>query len=321
MAALVAGLWFGGYLPSRQTPVPSAASPGKANDAEISARLDKIQGALQTRPPDAALVSRIAAIEATTKSLGDSVAALTRRVDDVATAVQTALAQAKAASSAADQARNAAQGGVQRADLDALASRITVLESAAKALASDVTRRTAAGTDDRAARLTIAAEALRATVERGASYQAELAAVKALGVDKATTAPLEPFAASGVPSAAALAHDLAALTPALMRASNGEAGEATFLGRIESSAQKLVRITPIDAPAGDDPQSVVARINAEAARADIAAAHADVAKLPDPAKSLVADWIKKVDARDAAIAASRRIAAEALAALTKPSPQ
>lgn len=322
MAAIVAGLWFTGYLPARQNSAPSvAASADKSPDIDqIPARLDQIQSELRARQPDAALVSRIAAVEATTKSLGDSVAALTRRVDDAAAAAQTAAAQAKAASGAADQARNAAQGGVQRADLEALASRIAALENATKTLADNATRQTGAA-DDRAARLTIAAEALRAAVERGASYQAELATVKALGVDQAATAPLEPFAASGVPSAAALARDLAALTPALLHASNSKTGETTFLGRIETSAQQLVRITPIDAPAGNDPPAVVARINAAAARADIATARSDIAKLPDAAKPLLADWVKQADARDAAVAASRRIAADALAAIGRPAPQ
>jgi hypothetical protein len=66
---------------------------------------------------------------------------------------------------------------------------------------------------------------------------------------------------------------------------------------------------------------VVARINAEAARADIAAALTDIAKLPDPAKSLTAAWVQKAQVRDSAIAAARHIAADALAALSKPSPQ
>jgi len=43
--------------------------------------------------------------------------------------------------------------------------------------------------------------------------------------------------------------------------------------------------------------------------------------LPDPARTLAAPWVKKAEAREAAIAASRRIAADALAALGKPAQQ
>ena len=59
----------------------------------------------------------------------------------------------------------------------------------------------------------------------------------------------------------------------------------------------------------------------DAAHADIAAALLDIAKLPDTAKPLAAAWVEKAQARNAAIAASRKVAADALAALSKPNPQ
>ena len=311
-----------GLLPAS----PNSQPTNSAAIADISARLNKIEGAIATQKPlpppqpDPALVSRLAAAEAATKSLSDSLAALTRRVDDVAAAAQTALAQAKNASTAADAAKSAAQAGVARSDLDALAARIAPLESAVKTLADDIKHETATA-DDRAARLTIAAEALRATVERGTPYQAELAAAKSLGADPSATAPLEAFAASGVPAAAVLGRELAGLVPALQQATEPAANNSSFLSRLESNAQHLVRITPVDAPPGDDPTSVAARIGVDAAHADIAAALADIAKLPDAAKPLAAAWVEKAQARNAAIAASRKLAADALAALSKPNPQ
>ena len=191
------------------------------------------------------------------------------------------------------------------------------LESATKALAA-ATAPLAAGADDRAARLTIAAEALRAALERSAPYQAELATLHALGVDQNATAPLEAFAATGVPSAAALSRELEALVPAMQDAAAPTRDDATFLGRLTANAQKLVRISPAGAPRGNDPAAVVARIRFDAAHADIAAALADINTLPDPAKSLAAAWSKKAAAREAALAAGRQIAADALAALGKP---
>ncbi len=326
--AIGAGLWFGGYVPPGLLPAsPTAQPPNSAAIAEISARLNKIEGAIATQQkpvpppqPDAALVSRLAAAEAATKSLSDSLAALTRRTDDVAAAAQNALAQAKSASTAADAAKSAGQAGVTRSDIDALAARIAPLESTVKTLADAIKHETATA-DDRAARLTVAAEALRAAVERGAPYQAELAAAKSLGADQSATTPLEAFAAAGVPSARALAHELASLAPALRQAAEPAASNSSFLDRLESNAQRLVRITPVDAPPGDDPASVVTRISVDAAHADIAAALADIAKLPDAAKLLAAAWVEKAQARNAAVAASRKLAADALAALSKPNPQ
>jgi hypothetical protein len=328
IAAIGAGLWFGGYLPPGLLPAsPSVQPPNTAAIADISARLNKIEGALATRQqpvpppqPDPVLASRLTAAEVAAKSLGDSLAALTRRADDAAAAAQNALAQAKSASTAADAAKSAAQTSVARSDLDALAARIAALESTIKTLADDLKHETATA-EDRAVRLAVAAETLRTTVERGAPYPAELAAAKSLGADQSATAPLEPFAAAGVPNARALAHELASLTPALQQAAEPAANNSSFLGRLESNAQRLVRITPVDAPPGDDPSSVVTRIGVDAAHADIAAALADIAKLPDAAKPPVAAWVEKAQARNAAIAASRKLAADALAALSKPNPQ
>ena len=330
IVAIGAGLWFAGYLPPGLLPAsPSAQPPNTAAIADISARLNKIEGAIATQQqqkpvppsqPDPALVSRVAAAEAATKSLSDSLAALTHRTDGAAAAAQNALAQAKSASTAADAAKSAAQTSVARGDLDALVARIAALESTIKTLADDLKHQTATA-DDRAARLAVAAEALRATVERGAPYPAELAAVKSLGADQSTTAPLEPFAAAGMPNARVLAHELASLTPALQQVAEPAASSSSFLGRLESNAQRLVRITPVDAPPGDDPSSVVTRINVDAAHADIAAALTDIGKLPDAAKPLAAAWVDKAQARNAAIAASRKLAADALAALSKPNPQ
>ena len=326
--AIGAGLWFGGYVPPGLLPAsPSAQPTNGAAIAEISARLNKIESALATRQPpvtttqpDAALASRLAAAEATTKSLSDSLVAMTHRVDDAAAAAQNALAQAKSASTAADAAKSAGQAGVARSDLDALAARIAPLEGTVKTLADDIKHETATA-DDRAARLAVAAEALRAAVERDTPYQAELAAVKSLGADQSATAPLEAFAEAGVPRARALAHELASLAPALRQAAEPAASNSSFLDRLESNAQRLVRITPVDAPPGDDAASVVTRINVDAAHADIAAALADIAKLPDASKPIAAAWAEKAQARDAAVAASRKLAADALAALSKPNPQ
>jgi len=321
MGAILAGLWLGGLLPGREPAAPpatQAATPAATDD--ISARLAKIQSAVEARQPDAALASRLAAVEASTKSLGDSLAALNGRVDQVATTAQGALAQAQSAASVADAAKGAAQAGVARSDLDALASRIAALESAVKDLSNNAAQQRPVAADT-ATRLTVAAEALRATVERGAPYQDELAAVKALGVANDATAPLEPFAADGVPSTAALAQKLAALTPSLQRTSGTAPSDTSYLGRLEAGARNLVRITPIDAPPGDAPSAVVARLNAEAARIDISGALADIAKLPAAEKALADPWVKQVQARDAALAAARRIAAAALAALGKPNTQ
>jgi hypothetical protein len=332
MATALAALWLTDLIPARDgtashtlasnpsAPAPPSPTPPPNQAAsqapDLSARLDKIERAIEAQRTEPAVGGRIAGVEAQAKSLGDGIAALQRRVDEIAASGQSAAKQADTALNAAEAAKSASEAAnkmeVQRSDLDAVANRIMALESAVKGLAE------ATVPVDRAARLTVAAEALRATVERGAPYQAELASLRALGVDQKATAPLEQFAANGVPSADALTRELEALTPALQQASEPEPGDATFLGRLKANAEKLVRITPAGAPAGNDPAAVLARLRFDAAHGDIAAALAAIDALPVSAKSLTAAWSKKAAAREAALVASRRIAADALAALATP---
>jgi len=333
VAAVVAILWGVGIIPSR-----NSAAPLRSDQAapEISSQLNKIESELQRRAPtsDPALTSRLAALEAQTKTLGDSLAALNRRLDDVAVAAKSAGEHADAASAAAksageradvaaaaakqaaQSAQTTAQSAVQRSDLDALAGRIAALDQKITAL-GNATAQQPTSTDDHAARAALAAQALRAAVERGAPYAAELAAVQALGARQADIAPLEPFAANGIPSAADLAHELAQLTPSLQRASGTPPAKTSFLGRLEDNAKNLVHVTPVDAPPGDDPASVIARLNIDAAHTDISAARTDIAQLPQPLQTLAAPWVQKANARDAAIAAARHVAADALAGLGK----
>src|SRR5579872_2791701 len=107
-AAIIAGVWFAGFAPVRGGPPPgppptaAAPVPDSAAVGEISARLDKIQGALQARQADTALATRVAAAEAEAKALGDTLAALNRRLDEIAVTARGALARADAASAAAD---------------------------------------------------------------------------------------------------------------------------------------------------------------------------------------------------------------------------
>ncbi len=325
-ATVLVGLWLLGFTLARDVVTEATTSDAATSrlNADVAARLDKIEHAIQAPRPETATVppalsNRLTAVELQAKMLGDSVAALNHRADDVAAAAQAAQKQADSAASAADAAKNAGQAGVQKSDLDALASRITALDSAVTALSDEVAHPTTA--TDQAARLTIAAQALRTAVASGAPYQAELRAIQSLGAEPSVTESLEAFAATGMPRADALVRELAALVPALRQAADTSSGDITFLGKLKAHAQGLVEFTPAEPPPGNDPAAVITRIDIDADRDDIAAALSDIAALPDRAKALTTDWAKKAQAREAAIAASRKILADALAALSKPAAQ
>ncbi len=209
---------------------------------------------------------------------------------------------------------------VSKSDLTQLDTRVAAIENATKSLAATTA---AAGAADKSAdrnlRVAIVALALRDAVERGSPFASELAALKSLNGNAQALAPLEPFAASGVPSQAALARELAAAIPAISRAAQTGPNptEGNFLQRLEARASQFVQVRPVGDAAGDDAAAIVARIGAEAGRADIAAAVADIGKLPPPAQAPAQPVLVKVQARAAALAAAQHVVADALAALGK----
>src|SRR5262249_48294938 len=133
--------------------------------------------------------------------------------------------------------------------------------------------------------------------------------------DPAVLAPLEQFAATGVPTPVVLSRELSALTPALLQAAGAQTAETGVLGRLQANAERLVRIRPIDEAPGDDPQNMIARTELKASRTDMSGALADFAKLPPEVRTAADVWLKKAEGREAAITLARKINTDALAAL------
>jgi hypothetical protein len=330
---VLAVLWFAGIFSSRDDglnalqarlalaelklqDIPGAPPPAnidrKTTD-DLAARLSKLEAAAAApRPPsgDVAAANRVAAVEETVKSLQSKLADLDRRPEDNASAVREARGRADAAVQASD----AVPAEVR--EVQALSNRVAALEQATKAFAEDLAKR-AAIVADQPLRLAVAAQALRAAVERGDPFAAELAAVKLLAGDTQALAPLEPFAAGGVPAPATLARQLSDLVPAMRRLVAAPTPAGGFLNRLQAHAERLVRVRPVDEMPGDDPAAIISRIDAKAARSDIAGALADLAKLPANVRAPAEDWIKQAQAREAAVMSSRKFAGDALAALSK----
>jgi hypothetical protein len=307
-----------------------AASSASASDLanrmqSLEAQINRMAAA---RAPAAepALANRIAAIETQLKSFNETVGALGRRSESTAAANATALSElneklARVGTPEPNSASNEASGA-NTALIAALANRVDALEGSAKAtertLAAALAKRQKEDADDRSVRTAVVAAALAAAVEGGEPFTAALAAARAQAADAGRLAPLEAFAAAGVPAAAVLARELSSLEPALLQAA-GTAPSGGFLEKLQGHAERLVRIRPIEEVAGDDPAAVIARVEIKAGRGDLSGALLELGKLPPPVRAPAQAWIAKADARAAALAASRAFAAEALAALAQPS--
>jgi hypothetical protein len=320
---VLAAVWLIGLVPVRYAASTNtgaqAVTDTKAIDA-LTQRVSKIEGTISKLPAgDAGVAERLAAADSAMKSLGIALTALNRRSDDTAATAAQARERAAAAAKAVTDLRASVQdaaknssAGISPAELDALLKRMAALEQSAKAARDDIAKASLA---DIAARLALSAAALRDAVMSGAPFAAELAQAKSFGADDKILAPLAPFATAGVPTAPALTQELRALLPAMLKISGAQAPEGGFLERLQANAGKLVRIRPVDAPPGDDASAVLARIEIDAAKADIAAALADLGKLADATGAPAQAWIAKAQARQAALAAGRQYAADTARAL------
>ena len=293
----------------------AARAPASGVDAraldEVVGRVDTLEAAVVTSRPatgDPSFSNRIAAINGEVKALAETIGTLGRRNDEAAAAARAAQTRSDATAAAvATLAQKLPAGAaVERSQVEALAARVAAVETSEKTAARG----------DQAVRLVLVATALKSAVERGDPFAGELAAAKALGADPKLTAALEPFAASGVPTSAALARELAALAPSLRPAASAPAREG-FLERLQVNAEKLVRVRPTDEVAGSDAAAIASRVETKAAQEDIAGAQAELAKLSTTARAPAEAWLKQAQARTAALDASRRLAADALAGLGK----
>ena len=304
---------------------PAPAADNKAVDA-LRQRLSKIESDIAKVPPgDAAVAERMTAADNAMKSLGVALAALTKRSDAIAAkanqAEQSAAAAEKAVSELHDSVTNAASqasSAIDPAQLAEVQKRIAVLEQSVTAVREQIAKEIAkTAAIDSTARLALSAATLRDVVIGGAPYKTELAQAKSLGADAKALAPLEAFAASGVPSKAALARQLTVVIPAMLKASGTQKAPSGFLERLQANAGSLVQIGPINASAGDAPADVLARIEVAAAHADIDGVLADIGKLPEAARAPAQAWIAKAKARQQALAAARAFAADAAGKLGK----
>src|SRR5262245_36440534 len=304
VALVLFGVWLAGLVPARYAGPVDAAS---ASVAALSERLAKIESSIARIPAtDPGVSERLSAADNAVKSLGIALTALNKRSDEVA-------ARADGANKAITELRDSLQGlsrntsaVLSSADVESVQKRLATLEQAVRST-----------TGDKAARLALTAAALRDAVVRGVPFTSELEEARALGADEKHLAPLAPFAASGVPSAAALAQELRVSIPALAKASDAQASSGDFLERLQANASKLVRIRPVGAPAGDDTSAVLARIEIETARADIEGALTDIGKLDPATRAVARDWIAKAQSRQAAVTSARQFAADTMHALGK----
>nr|HEV8010837.1 hypothetical protein [Bradyrhizobium sp.] len=313
-AALVLGVaWFLGWnaaWPLAAPPTDAAAIDG------LAARLASVESKTNAPPPapmpDAAAAARVEQLEKSSASLRTELAAARARSEELAAVV--------------NDIKSAPRESSPPPDLSAIDERLSQLERTTHAQGSEIAqdkqeKQNAKPADDMLLRRVVAASLLDISVRQGDPYVAALAAAKSLTGDADALKPLDEFAASGLPTPAVLCRELLTLVPKLSPPApeNSAADQGSIVDRLQAGASRLVRIERTDA-VGNDRGAVVARVTAAALRNDAAEARRELNTLPSADRAAAQSWIDKVDARDAALAASRQFAADAITALAKPAP-
>jgi hypothetical protein len=288
-----------------------AAAPQGSNAAidALSARIASVESkaatpaAVAPAAPDPALVAQIGTLEKSVATLRDELAAARAQSEKVAAEVNDV---------------KSAPRETPPPDLSAINERLAKIEAAARTLSAETAQRNAAPVDDPQLRRVVAASLLDVSVRAGEPYAAALAAAKPFAANADALKPLEPFAATGVPNTNALNRELLALLPKLSPPPENSTTGSGIVDRLQAGAARLVRIERTDAVAGNDRNAIVSRVTAAAVRNDIAEARRELKTLAPADRAAAQAWIDKADARDAALAASRQFAADAMGAFTKP---
>jgi hypothetical protein len=306
-AALVIGVgWILGWPAVPATPTAPQVNAAVIDD--LVARIASVESKTSKPPaaPDAGAAARIDALEKSQAALRGELAAVRAQSEKLAAAVNDVKSQPDQSS--------------PPPDMSAINERIAGLERAIRAQTSEITQENAKPADDMPLRRAVAAALLDVHVRTGEPYPATLAAAKSLADNADALKPLDGFADKGVPNPAALSRELLALVPKLSPPAEVNSTTGTSLiDRLQAGAAKLVRIERTDA-VGNTSGAVVARVTAAALRNDLAEARRELNTLSPSDRAAAQPWLDKADARDAALAASRKFAADAMAALARPAP-
>src|SRR5215211_569562 len=279
-AALVIGVGSMLGWPAVQ-PASAPAAPQLSSTVDaLTARVAGLEPKVGKPVPDPAAAARSETLEKTVAALRAELAA-TR-------------AQGEKLASAVNDVKSAPRGdGAASVDLSGIDERIAKIESLMRAQSAEIAQQggklaDAKPADDMPLRRLVAAALLDVLVRIGEPYSVALAATKALTPNPDVLKPLDQFAEKGVPSAGRLSSELLALVPKLSPAappSTATTGTG-IVERLQAGAAKLVKIERTDT-AGTD-------------------------------RGAAQSWLERADARDAALAASRQFASDAMAALGKP---
>src|SRR6266702_896624 len=306
-AAVVIGVgWMLGW-PAVQAP-PAAPQVTSATVDALSGRVAAVEAKAGKPAADPAIVGRIDALEKSVGSLRSDIANLRAQSDKTASAL--------------NDAKSTPRDAAGSSDLAALSDRISQIERASTNARAELAQQgekiaDAKVMDDKPLRYVVAASLLDVAVRHNDPYEAQLSAARSLATKPELLKPLDVFASAGIPTPVALSRELLNIVSKLAPPAETLGSSAGIVERLQAGASKLVRIERTDG-VGNDRGAIVARVTAAALRNDFVEARRELKTLPEADRAPAQAWLDKADARDAALAASRKFADDAMAGLAKP---
>lgn len=305
-AVVIAVGWVLGW-PAVQAP-PAAPQVTSATVDALSGRVAAVEAKAGKPAADPAIVARLDALEKSVGTLRGDIAGLRAQSDKTASAL--------------NDAKSAPRDAAASSGLAALDDRISRLERASTTARAELAQQgekiaDARVMDDKPLRYVVAATLLDVAVRHNDPFEAQLTAARSLAAKPEVLKPLDTFAASGIPTPVALSRELLNIVPKLSPPPEAPSSSAGIVERLQAGASKLVRIERTDG-VGNDRGAIVTRVTAAALRNDFVEARRELKTLPEADRAPAQAWLDKADARDAALAASRKFADDALAGLAKP---
>jgi len=272
---------YAGYLPGSSAPTTPSADV-----ANLSAEIDGLKqsvanlAAAPSTSDNEALKQRIAALEATAKTpsaaatdatavdaLNQKIADLTGQIDQLRGAVTQA----------------AEQKTSDGADIE---QRLAEAEKKLNEPRQDV-----------AVAKAIAAAELKAAIDRGGPFIAELDTFASVSADDPVTTDLRNFAETGVPSRAELIRQVPDVARAIIDSVDQVDRNQSWSDRLMASAKSLVKVRPVGNIEGASVEAIAARMEDKVKNGDLQGAASEWADLPAPAKQASAAFKQSLEAR------------------------
>jgi len=283
VALLGAGaIQYAGYLPGSST--PQTTSP---DVADLSGEIDGLKQAvanLAANPAstnDSALEKRIAALETAASAPATGVSADTANVDALNQKIAELTGQV-------DQLRSTlAQSSEQQTTNGAdITKRLDEAEKKLNEPREDV-----------AVAQAIAAAALKAAIDRGGPFLAELDTFAGVAPDDPAVADLRTFAETGIPSRSELVREAPDVATAIVEAVNQPDPNQSWSDRLMSSAKSLVTVRPVGNIEGESVEAIAARMEDKVKNGDLPGASAEWNNLPALGKQASAAFKQSLEAR------------------------